>query len=381
MSENPSASRGPRVARSGWRRRLKRVLFALTPAVVLLTSVEVGLRIGGLDRPLLFGSPEDQYVGEPLHQPDEELFWSMIPSSDVMFKGVRVQTNELGLRTPPVGRKSEREFRILSLGESTTFGYKVENGETYSALLQQHLNNLDSSREFRVINAGVSAYTSFQSLNYLKQRGLQAQPDLVLLYHEYNDLLPSSRREVGAVREGGPVGDTELGMSDKQCYLSRAHWWHRKLMSCSAIYRFLHFRKVKSDLDRLSESKEGGDVWGLIRESDDSFKMARLPMRVPTDERIEIFNQFHAICQEHNIALVVIHPAYIWTTPHECVLTDFCSSNRVPMFDALSVLQTEGMDPMQLFADRVHPNREGHQRLAQGLATFLVERQLVPVDP
>ena len=96
-----------------------------------------------------------------------------------------------------------------------------------------------------------------------------------------------------------------------------------------------------------------------------------LGQRVSEEERVEILHHFKRICEENNITLVVIHPSYQHSSPHECVLTAFCKNNNVPMFEAYSSLHPPELPPGSLFLDVWHPGVEGHRRLGRDLAHFL----------
>jgi hypothetical protein len=103
--------------------KIKLFLFSILPALLLLLTAEVVLRATRLVKPSLFTLTfilEDEGVLVP----DKELFWSLRPNLDQYSDDVqeRVKTNSLGLRTSEVRSKLPQEFRILSLGESTTFG-------------------------------------------------------------------------------------------------------------------------------------------------------------------------------------------------------------------------------------------------------------------
>ena len=142
---------------SGW---LKRILFSLTPLFILIVCSELIFRVTGLASSPV-NSPVLPGEARGLYQHDHELFWSMRPGVRIPYQGVTIATNELGLRSGPVRPKRSTEFRILSLGESTTFGAGVGNDVTYSARLEQILNVWSGQKRFVVINAGGNACPLF----------------------------------------------------------------------------------------------------------------------------------------------------------------------------------------------------------------------------
>ena len=124
---------------------------------------------------------------------DRTFFWGLEPNlSDVEFSGTPdgvlttyvVSTNELSLRNPPVGPKGGR-FRILAIGDSTTFGQYVNDAETWPAQVQQILD--PEARRVEVINAGLIGSSSLQGLCYLKAYGFDLEPDLVIVTYGFND--------------------------------------------------------------------------------------------------------------------------------------------------------------------------------------------------
>jgi hypothetical protein len=265
----------------------------------------------------------------------------------------------------------------------------VADEETYSFVLQQTLQAADPGHRFEVINAGVSAYSSFQSLLYLKLRGLALAPDIVLFYHEFNDYLPTSFRE-------GATSEVDVAQTDRQRYESSRDQWRRRLLKYSAIYRFVSFHVAGREIEQLQEH-DLTVPWSEIGMPDHSFtprprvvaqqgdagrdamlNERALPTRVSPAERRANLIELAALCRERNIKLVVIHPSYRDTQPHECVLTEVCRDEHVLMFDAHASLHPQGAPPAALYWDIVHPTREGHAALAADLARFLIATGVVP---
>ena len=373
---------------TGWRRRGKLIVFACLPALALILVAEVGLRLVGAAVPSLQTIPlPEQLAG--IMRPDDELFWSVQPNLRGTFLDKPVSTNSLGLRGAEIGPKQPGTVRILSLGESTTFGAGVADEETYSFVLQQTLQAADPGHRYEVINAGVSAYSSFQSLLYLKLRGLALAPDIVLFYHEFNDYLPTSFRE-------GATSEVEVAQTDRQRFDSSRDRWRRRLLKYSAVYRFVSYHVAGREIEQLQEH-DLTVPWSEIGMPDHSFtprprvvtqqgsagrdamlNERALPTRVTPAERRANLLELAEQCRDHGIKLVVIHPSYRDSQPHECVLTEVCRDEHLPMFDAYACLHPQGAAPGALFWDIVHPTRAGHAALAAELARFLLSAGLVP---
>jgi lysophospholipase L1-like esterase len=167
--------------------------------------------------------------------PDPDLFWALKPNlKGFMVNGrigqqpidFRVSTNELGLRGPPVPPKGPAR-RILILGDSCAFGVGVRDDETWPAQLEKFLAVLAATagepRDTRgpgieVINAGVPGYSAFQGLTYLKRRGLDLRPDLVIASFGFNDASSWASRSDSEV-----AADAELRRWDARLMRSRLY--------------------------------------------------------------------------------------------------------------------------------------------------------------
>ena len=293
--------------------------------------------------------------------------------------------NEYGLRSPSFSRKKTNEYRILSLGESSTFGIGVADNETYSALLERALNQKYPHNHYRIINAGISAYSSTQSVRYLELRGLSFDPDAVLLYHEINDYLPTTIRD---------LGNNEIGitMTDAQLMSSLPFRINGLLFGISGLYRLVFLSAVRARIQSFD--------WQHFQSPFPAIGLADMPLAVPTildvttnrpiarggnvyfrrvsdTERRENLEKLLTLCTARNIRLVIIHPTYRRSQRHECLLTDFCHQHGLPLFESYDILHPADPDhAARMFLDEFHPTAEGHRRLAEALADFISTQRL-----
>ncbi|MGA1871513.1 MAG: SGNH/GDSL hydrolase family protein [bacterium] len=362
---------------------IRYISISLLPALLFFTIAEVIVRSLSLDKPSIVaggsGIGPNSFV-----QSDLALGWALKPNSSFTTQKYSITINSLGLRSPEVQPKKKNEFRILSLGESSTFGVMVGDSETYSAQLQRLLNKTIQSRSIVVINAGISAYSSFQSLKYLELRGLKLKPDLILFYHEVNDYLPTA------------IHDTKLNeigilKTDKQLYDSKlqriSHFFEKNW----GFYRFLTYSYAKFTIKKLNRNDFENPIVDIglpdlrvnvcfheiaAKKDGSSPKLDPflLGRRVSDEERLEILTRLTSICRDNNIRLIIIHPSYRYSRPHECVLTHFCKENNVLMFEAYHSLHPQKVKLDTMFIDLWHPTAYGHTCLAYDLSRFICKK-------
>ena len=357
--------------------------------LALLAAIEVSFRVLEMARPKLASIPlPEETFG--IVVPDADLFWRLKPNTVLDYGGEKggCRTNALGLRGGPIGAKEPGEFRILALGESTTFGVGVPDRMAYPQRLEALLRESGACPRCWVINAGVSAWSSFQSRRYLETEGLALQPDLVLVYHEINDYMPASFRNAGQ-------SEAAMLRSDLQLHASMQETLGRRILSSSAFVRWLTYHQARRTVAGLEDAPRfvPPDAIGLpeiglrplvVRTEDESrarVNEAALPTRVPPPERRRMFEEMLSLCRSRGIALVALHPSYRATVPHACVLTEFCRERGVPMLEAQPVLHPEGLAPEAMYLDKMHPTARGHQALAEALAGVLDGRGILPTRP
>lgn len=103
------------------------------------------------------------------------------------FSNGMYRVNQEGFRGEDFPGNIENKKCILTLGESTTFGWGVKDNETYPFFL---MNQFPEKDNVYVINGGVPSYTSSQTLVYLKEILTMGdfKPDIVLINILWNDI-------------------------------------------------------------------------------------------------------------------------------------------------------------------------------------------------
>jgi lysophospholipase L1-like esterase len=97
--------------------------------------------------------------------------------------------NVWGYRGPAVAAKHPGEIRVLVLGGSTVFGYGVTWDKAFPALLERQLNRTArDERRFTVANLGYHNEGAY-SFRFTLADYAALQPDVVVLYEGYNDLM------------------------------------------------------------------------------------------------------------------------------------------------------------------------------------------------
>lgn len=79
--------------------------------------------------------------------------------------------------------KPKDTFRIITIGDSFTFGAFVNTDENFSSILETLLNNITicpTIRQFEIINLGVGGYYIDYTVERFLKRGLKYNPDLVI---------------------------------------------------------------------------------------------------------------------------------------------------------------------------------------------------------
>lgn len=130
------------------------------------------------------------YSMEIVYEPDGHLGARLEPNHEYSLeRGGICSINSMGFRRAGeiVEKKPAGTRRIVALGGSSTFCYATDDPLIWTVVLEKKLRE-KYGEKIEVINAGVPGYSAFESkINYL-YRIRPLEPDVVIVYHTWNDM-------------------------------------------------------------------------------------------------------------------------------------------------------------------------------------------------
>lgn len=128
---------------------------------------------------------------------DPFLGWRKTPGARVNYERreyrTEVAVNALGERDAERSlRKPTGTFRILALGDSFVEGYSVALEDGLTRRLERRLSA--PSCRIEVLNTGTSGWSTDQEYLYFVRRGIDYQPDVVVIFVYYNDIVQNTWR-------------------------------------------------------------------------------------------------------------------------------------------------------------------------------------------
>ena len=374
--QEPTAADPQNAAQSPTRLTRPLRILVLTAPFVLFLGILAGIE-GIVRATLPHVSTLDLFVRSALQQQgftdtenvtifegDPLLFWRIRPSLDrVVWDFTMVSTNEQGLRhAGPIGTKREGSRRIVTLGDSVTFGYRIpvvsprkpENYDPkalpYPLAMERDLRAANPDREIEVVNLAVPGYTSHQGLAWLRRDIGKLEPDLVIACFGWNDvnLRAATDREMmkidayhAALRRAGSASQV----------ISHLVSWRRKGPPASAA------------------------------------PFAGPTLRVPIEDYVENFLEIAKLATAHGASVAVIGPVYRGSrtqskeaermTRQRDALRNTMQVAGIPYLEIPELTELSHPENASLFGELVHPNKRGHRLMKVRLLEFLARREML----
>ena len=353
------------------RRRLLYIGFIYVVFLLLVLSVEVVTRltmtrVDSLDlfvntvqqKMQVAGAQATIFEGDPL------LLWRLKPNLDHAYWDYTiVSTNAQGFRADyPIGRKPAGTFRIVCLGDSVTFGYRVPPAwpdkpkdynpewQPYPMLLEKELRKANPNRSIEVFPMAVPGYTSHQGLAWLRRDIGYLQPDLVIASFGWNDASVSDVPDREAIdTRWSPVAIRWL-IDHSQAFAHATRWLRSRNDAAQAV--------IRTPQPRVSQQ-----------------------------EYVDNFKAIVRLAKDHGAAVIVIGAPYrdSVTNPAEAqLMTQYrawlkaeMAKNQTPYLEILELTEAAGSVNEGFFGELIHPNHMGHRLMASELLAFMSQRNLL----
>ncbi len=168
----------------------KNLATAIVAVLLSLLALEIGWRFYVAN----FGTEYQRvfYLYSRAEIDALESIYRPLPFVNYGLSPTRDDINSLGYRGPEIAQpKPEASYRIAALGGSTTYGGYLDTYDlAWPHQLRQTLAADYGLNHVEVVNAGVPAYTSFESAVNFMLRVQDLDPDMIIIYHAVNDVTP-----------------------------------------------------------------------------------------------------------------------------------------------------------------------------------------------
>lgn len=353
------------------RRRFLYVGVIYAVFLLLLLSIEVITRLtrphlASLD--LFVTAPQQKMqVADPqqagIFEGDPLLLWRLKPNLDrAVWDYTVLSTNGQGFRADyPIGAKPAGTFRIVCLGDSVTFGYRVpavwpEKPNDYNPewlpfpmLIEKELRNANPNRLIEVFPMAVPGYTSHQGLAWLRRDIEQLKPDVVVASFGWNDASASDIPDRESIKTGWIPFANRWLMAHSQAFAHATRWFQSRNQA----------------------------VRGTTR-----------PMaRVGQMEYVENFTSIVNLARDHGAKVIVIGAPYRDSTtnpPEAQLMTQYRKALKsamqelqTPYLEILELTEAAGSVNQGFFGELIHPNHIGHRLMASELLKLMAQQHLL----
>ncbi|MDO8495792.1 MAG: GDSL-type esterase/lipase family protein [bacterium] len=303
--------------------------------------------------------------GQQVFEGDALLGWRLMSNlSSVHWDFTPVSTNQQGMRyAKNIGDKKGDTMRILALGDSVVFGYRVPvafpaNPDSYDhswlpfpALMENYVREKNPGKNIEVIPMAVPGYSTYQGLKWLERDIEELKPDLVIVHFGWNDTEPHAQYDRVAL----------------------SHSWfrlaQRSLISQSQALIYL----TKKKAEVVSDSANTPAVVTGVR--------------VPKEEYVENMLAIENLAEQHGAKTLILGQVYrdaITNVEQQPRIADYRQSLAaaahqadIPYLEIEKLTEKGYPDNAVLFGESIHPNHLGHQLMAQEIIEAIKRENLL----
>ncbi|MCM3870542.1 MAG: SGNH/GDSL hydrolase family protein [Pyrinomonadaceae bacterium] len=354
--------------------RKRRVLYISSVYLIfiaVLAMVELGVRltlpnVPSLDLFVVTSQQKAQVANAQqsgIFEGDPLLLWRLKPNlHDAVWDFTIVTTNAQNLRADhEIKAKAPGAIRIVCLGDSVTFGYRVPpvwperptdydpTWLPYPVLLEKSLRAANPGREIESITMAVPGYTSHQGLAWLRRDIDRLEPDLLIVSFGWNDVSFSEVPDREAIRTTRFSVALRWLVDHSQAFAHATKWLR---------------------------SRHQGPPVGM---------QMQVP-RVSEQEYVNNMNQIVDLARQRGAGVIVIAAPYRdkTTNPPEAelmaryrrALRADMEQKRIAFLEITELTEAAYPSNLGWFGELIHPNHMGHRLMASELLELFSSQHL-----
>ena len=159
------------------------VIIIIIPLMAVFTAIELTLR---------FLLPEMNILTRIIEPTHDSRSYILKANSKILYQGLYEkhepiiwEINQQGLRSDRIENKNSGKFRILTYGDSETFGWSINTNNSW----QRQMELIDSNVE--VLNFGIPGYNAENVADHMQYTIADFHPDMILYFFNKNDFYPA----------------------------------------------------------------------------------------------------------------------------------------------------------------------------------------------
>jgi len=255
--------------------------------------------------------------------------------------------NDLGFRDLPFElKKKPGEFRILTVGDSFTFGSGVQTADTWSQQLEGMLQK-ERQEHVEVINGGFAAGSHHTDgyVDWIGSDGVDFEPDILIIGFCLNDL--------------GNVPMLSYPPKPQE-----PPW----LGGISAMLNAVQMAQYLSDVRQHEHPPE------LLKQATTFFQIQN---KEPVAKALAALTKIKNITSERNVRLLVAVFPMVTQLHHypleglHRLITDHCDQQKIEWVDLLDRFAGKEEADLWVHPTDQHPNDVGHRFIAEGIHAYL----------